>query len=376
MSEPPFHQESLTRRRWLEGLLIFAFWTLVAALLISSRALDERGGPPEMGWVAYQFVQAYLWALLTPFIFRLSRDYSIERSNWAARVPVHAGVAVIISLAADMIENLNIRYIASPPWGDRLGFDPVEALLELNFLNDLLIYLAVLAAGFARDYFLRYEERRAHAARLQAQLTSARLDALRMQIHPHFFFNTLHAISSLVERDPRGVRRMIARLSDLLRYTLDEKAEQEVPLRQELQFLDDYLDIQRIRFPDKLKVETDVSAEALDALVPSLIMQPLVENAVKHGISRRQGGGRLLLRGYRSESLLHLRVEDDGPGLTGSAAQGGGVGLRNVESRLRELYGDAATFEMRAADAGGLVAAITLPYHTKADLRAASGQIS
>ena len=151
------------------------------------------------------------------------------------------------------------------------------------------MYLAVLAAGFAREYFVRDQIRQRQAVELQAQLADARLSALRMQINPHFLFNTLHAISALVDRDPAGVRRMIARLSELLRMTIDRQAADEVPLREELAFLRRYIEIMEIRFQGALHVSTKVDNETLDALVPNLILQPIVENALEHGVSRRNG---------------------------------------------------------------------------------------
>src|SRR5690606_13258006 len=184
-----------------------------------------------------------------------------------------------------------------------LGAAVVLSVTRLSFLRDLIIYLAVLAAGIAREYFLRYQARQAetvrlqaHAAQLQAQLARARLEALRMQINPHFLFNTLHAVSSLVERDPRGVRRMIAHLSELLRSTLDGPGEQEVTLEKELGFLQRYMEIMRVRFQGRLEVEVDAGAEVLRALVPNLILQPVVENAIKHGTSRVLSTGRIMVR--------------------------------------------------------------------------------
>ena len=368
---------SSAHRRWVEGLLIVAFWTLLAALLVGSYVLDGRRGMPGAGFVVYEFIQAYLWAALTPLVFWATRRYSVERTNWHRRISMHLGLGLIISLAVDVVENVNLRYVAQPSWADQLSFSPLEAFLELDFLDDLLIYLAILAAGFARDYFLRYQERRAHADRLQAQLTRARLEALRMQIHPHFFFNTLHAISSLVERDPQRVRRIIARLSDLLRYTLDDENGQEVPLRKELQFLDGYLDIQRIRFPDRLAVEKEVASDTLDALIPSLILQPLVENAIKHGVSGRRGEGTIILRARRSRDMLVLEVQDNGPGLTDpddAAPHREGIGLSNVEARLQEMYGERAAVRLRNVENGGLLARISLPYHTSEDLHTASAE--
>src|SRR5258706_7281660 len=186
-------------------------------------------------------------------------------------------------------------------------------------LNHFILYIGVLSAGFARDYFLRYRSRERETARLQsetaqlqAQLAQAKLSALNAQLNPHFLFNTLHAVSSLVERDPRGVRRMIARLSELLRYTLDGGHEPEVAVGQEIAFLERYLEIMQIRFDDRLEIDVQVGDDARDALVPSLIIQPLVENAVKHGVEKVADTGRIEITERRHDNQLVLRVGDNG----------------------------------------------------------------
>jgi sensor histidine kinase YesM len=194
-----------------------------------------------------------------------------------------------------------------------------------------------------------------------------------MQINPHFLFNTLNTISSYLEQDPRGVRRMIARLSDLLRYTLEGTDAREVPLRQELGFIDSYLALQQIRFEERLEIGRDIDPDMLDALVPNLILQPLVENALKHGIGGREDGGRIELAAWREGNYLHLSVGDDGPGLSQTAGEvaakdSQGIGLRNTRERLTSLYGPDQRFNLEAADGGGLVAHLVLPYHTSTDL--------
>ena len=214
----------------------------------------------------------------------------------------------------------------------------------------------------------------AQTALLRAQLTEARLQAFRMQINPHFLFNTLHAISTLVERNPQGVRRMIAKLSVLLRHTLEGSSEQEVSLERELQFLDNYLDIQQIRFQGHLEVHREIEPGVLDALVPNLILQPLVENAIQHGVSKAVGQGYLEVRAWRQDDQLCLSVRDNGPSFSGDGAveTKEGVGLSNTRARLEQLYGAAQSLTFREADGGGLLAQITLPYHTAADLRTAA----
>jgi two-component sensor histidine kinase len=370
-----------SRRYWLEAGLVVAFWTLMAVLMVSSRLLDARRPDPEPRLLHFIFFRSYLWAVLTPLVFWVSHKFSIERPDWPIRVGGHLFVALLVGAVVDMIGDAFVFYYVQPPWLDEGDtFNTLEDLFELDFLYEFAIYLAVLTAGFARDYFLRYQERqreatqlRAQTAELQGQLAEARLQALRMQINPHFLFNTLHAISTLVERDPGGVRRMIARLSELLRYTLEETDTQEVPLDQELDFLEGYLEIQRIRFQGRLDVEEDVPEETRKALVPNLILQPLVENAIKHGASQIEGEGRILIQARRAGDRLQVSVHDNGPGLSAGSGDGAprGFGLRNTQERLESLYGDDQELALVPSESGGLVARITLPFHTSADLHTA-----
>jgi len=261
---------------------------------------------------------------------------------------------------AEVFENV-------PRHGTSAGaFAPWREIGRFRFLNQLLVYLAVLVAGFAREYFVRDQGRQRQAVELQAQLADARLNALRMQINPHFLFNTLHAISALVDRDPAGVRRMIARLSELLRMTIDQRAADEVPLREELAFLRRYIEIMEIRFQGTLRVSTTIDNDTLAALVPNLILQPIVENALEHGAARATGEGRVTISARRSGDDLVLSVEDNGPGFANGAK---GVGLRNTEERLEQLYGDAASLSVASAAGGGVLAQIVVPFHTSHDLK-------
>ena len=246
-------------------------------------------------------------------------------------------------------------------------FAPFRGFGRYGALNQLMIYCAVLAAGFAREYFLREQRRRreavlleARAAQLEAQLAHARLDALRMQLNPHFLFNTLHAVSALVERDPAGVRRMIARLSELLRSTLDSRGSEEVPLRDELAFLQRYLDIMAVRFQGRLRVSTSIDESVLEARVPNFILQPLVENALEHGVSRASGDAEIAIVAGRDGDHLVISIHDRGPGFDASAESG--VGLANTRARLAALYGDAAAVAIRTAPEGGAAAEIRLPW--------------
>ena len=367
-----------------ELLLIFGFWTVIAVLTSANTLLEPRAAHAPwqpvvpFAQVLVAFANAYMWALLTPFIFRLAARFTLERSGWGTRV-----LFVLLGLVLAIGVDLATSYVRSQLFYTPAPLTPeMEAMARLRrlwFMNEFIVFVAVLAAGFARNYFLRYRMRqletmnlKAQAAQLQAQLADARLAALRTQLNPHFLFNTLHAVSALVERDPRGVRRMIARLSELLRTTLDEAEEPEVPLQRELTFIERYLDVMQIRFQGNLQVRWRIDPEVSEALVPNLILQPLVENAVKHGVSKIVGVGQLELGARRAGSRLLLTVSDNGPGASSVATRGSeGVGLRNTRQRLQQLYGTEQSLTLRPAEGGGVLAEVALPYHTRSELRAA-----
>jgi two-component system LytT family sensor kinase len=377
MTPQPHEKFTLSTR---EVVLIFAFWTFLATLSAVNRLLDPRGfGFRPMspaGPITLAFIEAWTWAAVTPFILWLSSWASASRdegsrsvSPWV-RVPLllllGIGIAILVYTLLDAARFI----VIDPPvtrrgrGGGRSAFAPLREIGRFRFLNQLLVYLAVLAAGFAREFFRRDQRRQQQAAQLQAQLAEARLDALRMQINPHFLFNTLHAVSALVERDPGGVRRMIARLSELLRYTIDSHATDEVPLRDELAFLRRYIEIMEVRFQGKLRVAMNIDADTQGALVPNLILQPIVENALEHGVNRTAGEGQIEIAARREGTRLVLSVRDNGPGL--DAQNASGVGLANTRARLEQLYGDRASLELADAEGGGVLAQIALPYREHA----------
>jgi sensor histidine kinase YesM len=238
--------------------------------------------------------------------------------------------------------------------------------LTSQFHIDLLIYAATLGTSYAVSFYERYREREVRATQLEAQLAQAQLQALKMQLHPHFLFNTLNGIAGLV-RDSRNKAAvdMLVGLSDLLRYTLENAGKQEVPLREELDFLELYLDIQKMRFPDRLQVEMHVASDTLDALVPNLILQPLVENAIRHGVSLRATAGMIGINAERVDGVLQITVHDDGPGLrpvASSQSAGDGIGLSNTRARLAQLYGAAHRFTTENRVGGGFEAALAIPF--------------
>jgi signal transduction histidine kinase len=376
--------------RRTEVVLIVAFWTFLAVLTAANAVLDPRGRAPDArfawGSVGFAFLQYYLWAALTPPLLWLASRYSLERPERLRRLLLFLAIGVLIAILMEMIVGwLRFELLFDRPRrgpfggpGGRLGGGPFVGLRRLFWLDDLTVYIAVMAAGIARDYFWRYRARQEEAVRLlaqtaelQAQLAQAHLAALRSQLDPHFLFNTLHAISSLVERDPRGVRRMIARLSELLRSTLEVAHEQETELEAELSFLQRYLEIMEIRFQGRLRVDLRIASQTLDALVPTLILQPLVENAAKHGVSKVDGVGRIIVSAERDGDVVRLEVRDNGPGLDSRESTFEGVGLRNTRARLAQLYGDGQRLTLEAPPEGGVVVTVILPYHTRRDLRSA-----
>ncbi|HYF38050.1 MAG TPA: histidine kinase, partial [Gemmatimonadales bacterium] len=230
-----------------------------------------------------------------------------------------------------------------------------------GILTGFLYYWLILGIQAAFLYQRMYQEQRVAAAGLEGRLTEARLETLRLQLHPHFLFNTLNAISAFVEADADRARRMIARLGELLRRTLDGGTATELPLSQELELLAPYLEIQQIRFGDRLSIEIDIPDGVTGALIPTLMLQPLVENAVEHGVKRTRDGAKVRLTAKRAGERLRLEITDNGPGPAGGRE---GVGLANTRARLSGMYGDAYRFELSGIDGSGTVVTIELPFRS------------
>jgi len=361
-----------------ELLAILGFWLFMAALTAANRLLDPRRPPglqpvSASAPIALALVEALVWAAVTPFVFLLVRRVAAMEERRVAQGALIAAGALGVSIMVDTIFDGARAALLGLPGRHNVFTNPVGTLTHLWFLREMIVYCGLVAAGAAREYSLRYRARReeavrlqAETARLQAQLAEARLSALRSQIDPHFLFNTLNAVSALVERDPRGVRRMIARLSELLRHSLEGASEPVVTLRQELAFADRYLEIMRIRFQGSLEVETKVDDEAMDALVPSLVLQPLVENAVKHGVGRLKGVGRIEIEARRDGGRVVLRVRDNGPGMEGDGPPREGVGLRNTRERLDTIFGRDGSLDIEGRPGAGTRVRIRVPYRRTA----------
>ena len=364
----------IIQRRWVRWLVILGVYLWIALYFCLQNVLGyvTRGQPvPWDRAVLSELVYWLIWVVLTPFILWYARRFRIERGHWGRSLPMHVLLGLVLAPLQEGLWRL-VHYLGIA--GQSVA-EMVGAWLQwrgswlVGSLTSFYKYWLIIAVYYTFDYYRKYRRREREAldlqlrtAHLEAQLTNARLDALEMQLHPHFLFNTLNAISVLMNAgEVERANAMLLRLSDLLRVTLDSAGARVVPLKQELDFLRRYLEIEQIRFQDRLTVQMEIEPETLDAQVPNLILQPLVENAIRHGIAARLASGRIVVASRRNNGHLVLEVRDDGPGLAeGAFAEG--VGLTNTRARLHQHYGEAHRFELGNADEGGLRVALTLPY--------------
>lgn len=367
MTRGPVHRgqtlsQQRHRRQWLETALIFAAWTLFGLLLAHQiHTQAELGGrqPPWTPVLRGALLDSYLWAVSTVAIFWLARRVPLERRRLPLGIAVHLVAAVALGLARTVLKIELSWYVFG------LERRPFSVIYWGSSSANILYYALLLGIAHAVLYYERYREGERTAERLAAGLTEARLHALKMQLQPHFLFNTLNAISALIPAEAQPARRMVARLGDLLRTTLEHEDTQEVTLREELAFLEPYLEIEQARLQDRLTVVLEIAPETLDARVPHLLLQPLVENAIRHGIASRIEPGRVDISAARAADrrFLQLEVRDDGPGIEPEvhARTRRGVGLANVQSRLEQLYGAEHRFTLENRPAGGVVVSVSLP---------------
>lgn len=315
--------------------------------------------------VVLNFTWWYLWALMAPAVVWLSQHFKVERGGLLRAASVHVPAVVAFSVAhiAGM-EGVH-WWLARADGRDYDWWRQVQrgAVLYLDW--EMMTYWAIVGLSHALLYYRESRARALRAAQLETRLVEAQLDRLQQQLHPHFLFNTLHAISSLMHKDVTAAERMLVQLSDLLRLTLEHLGQHEVALAAELGALDKYLEIEQTRFADRLVVRYDIRPETLDTRVPSLLLQPLVENAIKHGISRKAGRGHIDISARRDNDKLRLEVRDDGVGLSEDAltALQKGIGVSTTRARLQHLFGADFRFEFHRL-AQGLAVVIALPWRT------------
>ncbi|WP_128546764.1 sensor histidine kinase [Larkinella soli] len=349
--------------RWLVG----GFWLLVAVINFSQSAVSDYINFDKIDWPRHVILSGgwLIWFFLTPLVVRIARCWSLEQNTWYRSLLFHLAAGLGIATIHWLTEAGLLRLI----WTT----NPIPLAIWLvklsyKFHVNILIYFAVAGAYYALAYYHQYRTYQYEASRLElkttqleASLAQAQLQSLKMQLNPHFLFNTHHAIMSLVLQDRKEQAvRMLNRLSDLLRMTLESTHEPEIPLRQELEVVSLYLEIQQIRFENRLQVRMEVDPDCLPARVPNMFLQPLVENAVQHGIAPYARSGTIQLGVARRDSRLELTVCDSGPGLNGEAREG--TGLRNTLQRLETMYGPDHRFTLENPASGGLLVTIQIPF--------------
>jgi two-component system LytT family sensor kinase len=352
-------------RRWA---LIFACWTAYALHFATYDYLGKvyDGTPVKWGRLMLLWLTgAYIWALLTPLIIWLARRFPVTRQNWYQPVLFHTGCAVLFACLVPGIFTLVYQFLLVKTGVPFSPFKYYQYHLVFNAPFNPPKYWIIVGLVHTFDYYRKYRERELKASQLETRLAQAQLEALRTQLHPHFLFNTLNSIAVLMRKDVEAADRMLLQLSNLLRMALSKNQAHEIPLKQELEFLERYLEIEQLRFQDRLTVQMEVDPAALPGLVPQLIFQPLVENAIKHGLADRETDGLIEIQARRHNGHLHLQVRDNGPGLAqGAATFIEGIGLSNTRARLEHLYGSDSKLELHNAETGGLIVTTTIPFHT------------
>ncbi len=346
-------------RRWLRplvaGAVIYGVYRIVQTVFFGPRL--DADAMPAAHRIANSVADGTIMALLAPVAWALSRRFPIGPPSWARNIVIHVvtafafGVAWIVAMLA-WFALISGKRFEMGPMGSLFGW------LTANFFAYFVAVAVLHAFAFQRSA----RQRELDAALLRAELTTARLETLRAQLHPHFLFNTLNTISELIHIDPPAADAMVVRLAELLRATLDLSAEREVTIAREIEVVSTYLELQRMRYGDRLVVHTSLDRRAASALVPPLITQPLVENALRHGISRRSTTGTVWLTAGAHDERLRIVIEDDGVGLPETVREG--VGLANVRTRLAELFGESHRLALAPRPGGGTIATIEMPYRT------------
>lgn len=381
----PIHPGS-SRVTLVKTGVLFGLWTAYGLLCAWQAHYWYAFSKNPMSWAdsfRFELTYAYLWGAVTPIIRALARRYRLERGVWPRSLAMHVAAILVIVPVVKMAFDA----ITMPPTSAFHDFtwERLFRSVESTFDTGTLLYIVVVLVEHAILYYKSYQAGMVNASQLQTQLVQAQLQALKMQLHPHFLFNTLHTITALVHEDPELAERTITRLSELLRLFLANSTIHEVPLSEELHILDLYLEIERARFEDRLQVHYDVPDELREATVPNLVLQPLVENAIRHGLGKKAAPGTISITAESYGETLVLRVMDNGVGLkpgrepgakeltlkstSRSAGDHNGMGLSITRGRLETLYGPKQSLALRNLPTGGVEARITMPFRTPANSR-------
>jgi len=361
-----------SRTIWLS---MFLFWTLIACTFPITDYIKSVAYPEKhfsvLGSLTESLPIFYVWFAFTPLIFWFGRKFGFGRNKkWVLNLFVHLVLSYVVVSAYLFLTSIHLVYIVKGPGDIPTLWARFFDRFYMTGHYQVIIYWAILAAGISFEYYKKYREREVEASRLllrstklESQLAKAELDSLKMQLHPHFLFNTLHAVSALIDDDPKRARRVIARLGELLRSTLDIAEQQTIPLEQEIALTKLYLEIEQERFGEKLEVNIDVSDSDSDCMVPTLILQPLIENAIKHGIKDAKKTAIIEIKAFQTNKRINISVSDNGPGFpeSDSIEIKDGIGLSNTKARLDQLYGKDHAFEISSSKKGGALIKINIP---------------
>jgi len=364
---PPYHPAVSPRevyRRASPWLLLAGSSTLVG-LFFATQAYANPAVRGMLSWhkaLAINLTYYWFWGAAVPLVVALGRRWRFESGRWGRPLAVHVLASAAISAVIIVATETMLTHVL----GVRGDF-PLATMLRFAFFSNfhslLPTYWLILAGFYAYDYYVKFRDRELRASQLEARLAEAQLRALRMQLQPHFLFNTLNSISSLMYSDLEAADSMMSRLADFLRLTLEIDGAREVPLDRELEFVERYLEIERIRFEERLRVELAIDEETRRALVPTLVLQPLVENALRHGIDRRAEGGRVRLAAARAGNRLRLSLTNEGPDhAVAETSHGQRIGLANTRERLAQLYAEDYLLRFEEHAGGGATVTLELPW--------------
>lgn len=351
----------LLRRRWF---VFFVIWAIPGLLTTSQLYLLYAGIKGEDVSLRVLFMQKFfpwqVWAIATPLILAVRQRFPLDRACWWRAIGAHFVLFALVAVA-DSTVSVAIWKLTDPDAGHHRMIDSLPPSIVKGAFFQLLLYIAIVAVDFGLEYHGRYREAAMRQSQLEAKLVETHLAALKAQLRPHFLFNTLNAISVLTRKgETAGAIKMIDGLGDLLRRSLTTARVERVPLDEELDFIQRYLDIATTRFSDRLTAHIDVEPAARRALVPSLLLQPIVENAIEHGLAPRASGGRIDIVARTAGDRLRIEVRDDGVGLSGAPPRHG-VGLSHVRDRLAGLYPERHRFALEPREPAGMVAVLELP---------------
>ncbi|MGH7460185.1 MAG: sensor histidine kinase [Longimicrobiales bacterium] len=355
----------LSRRFLLRWGTPFLFWSVPAAVFTILPALE---GERSLGSAFLASGSPwYFWAIVTPLIISLARRFPLESLRTARGLSLHLGSAILFGFTYCLLMSAGVILAGESEMGQRTFAQALSQYVVFGTLVGLILYTTVASVGFALGYQTRLRERELANSLLETRLVEAQLSALRMQLQPHFLFNSLNTVAMHVRDGDRNTSiRLLTRLSELLRHLLDAGNVQEVPLHTELEQVRRYLDIEGARFSDRLRFELNVPSDLDDAFVPNLLLQPLVENAIRHGLAARASAGLIELNALRRDGRVEITLRNEGPALplNWSLQESTGIGLRNTALRLQHLYGSESRLEVVDWERG-VRADITLPYRTR-----------